>query len=384
MKNCFYVPRILVPGKERTNWSAIACDRYKNERSYWENETASRGADPSALNLILPEARLGENDEEEFARMREEAYAALENDYLEKLVRGWVLTERKTSSYLRRGIVGAIDLESFSYGGGDGLARSLQGADEELIRVYLKERESVPIEMPHIMFVYDDPKDKTMSSLLKEDLETLYEYKIAGGSLKGYFLPDELAEECAESLLSRAQNFYAVEGVAAAEAAKLHWQNVKARITKGEMGRHPARFLLAEFLNLSDDAVEIQSVHRLLKETESEAFLDFFPKKFKCERKGNVVCPKIPFSKENIEAVDEAIAQFLKADGGKVVCIHGEKRLEKFAKEEGSAGVLMPCPKKENLLKEVRDGGLYPANSLCVGGAEGARYYVEAREISYD
>lgn len=384
MKNCFYIPRILVPGRERKNWSVIACDRFKNERSYWESETASRGADPSALNLILPEARLGENDEEEFARIREEAYAALENDYLEKLVRGWVLTERKISSHTRRGIVGAIDLENFSYGGGDGQVRSLQGAGEELIRTYLKERESVPIEMPHIMILYDDPRDKTVNYLLKEDLEELYDYKIKGGRVKGYFLPELVAEDTVEILLSRTQTFFVAEGVAAAEAAKLHWQKVKAGLTKGEMGRHPARFMLAEFINLSDDAVDIQPVHRLVKESESEAFLDFFAKKFKCERKESCLTLKLPFNKENIAKADAAIAEFLKADGGRVEYIHGEDRLKKFAREEGSAGVIMPRPKKENLLKEVKDGGLYPANSLSVGGADGARYYVEAREIGYD
>ena len=175
-----------------------------------------------------------------------------------------------------------------------------------------------------------------------------------------------------------------MEGVASSAAAKLHWQKVKAGLTKGEMGRHPARFMLAEFLNLSDNAVEIQPVHRLVKETESEAFLDFFTKKFKCERQGSVVIPKISFSGESIRQVDSAIEEFLKADGGRVGYIHGEDRLKKFATSEGCAGVIMPSPKKETLFKEVKGGGLYPAYSLSVGGADGARYYVEAREISYD
>ena len=384
MKNCFYIPRILVPGKERTNWSVIACDRYRNERSYWESENAARGADPSALDLILPEFRLGENDDEEFARIREEMYAALENDYLEKLLRGWVLTERKTASYTRRGIVGAIDLECYSYGGGEGQVRSLQAADEELVRAYLKQRENAPVEMPHIMILYDDPKDKAVGALKKEDPEKLYDYKIKNGSLKGYFLSEKIAEETAERILSRTQNFFVIEGVAAAEAAKVFWQKVKAGITKGEMGRHPARFLLAEFINLSDEAVDIQPVHRLVRETEKEAFLDFISKKFKCEKSGSLLVPKIAFSKENILAVDEAVAQFLKADGGRLCYVHGEDRLKKFAEEEGSAGICMPSPKKESLSKEVGEGGSFPANSLCVGGADGARYYVEAREISYD
>ncbi len=382
MKNCFFVPRLLVPSRERKKWSVIACDRYRNERSYWTAEAESHTDGMSALDLVIPEALLGE--EGEIDRMREAMYRALEEDWLEKLARGWVLIERKFLSGVRRGIVAAIDLECYSYGGGDNQVRSLQEAPEELVRLYLSQRESSPLEMPHIMAVYSDPRDKAVNALLKEDLEKLYEYKIKGGFLKGSFIPEYAAEETAETLLSRAQNFYIVEGIAAAEAAKLHWQKVKAGLTKGEMGRHPARFLLAEFLNLNDDAVEIGPVHRLLKETEADAFCDYFSKKFKCEKKERVLCPKIPFTRESVREVDDAIAQFLKADGGTLAYIHGDARLKKFAADEDAAGVLMPSPKKETLFKDIKDGGAYPAYSLCIGGAEGARYYVEAREISYD
>ena len=384
MKNCFYIPRILVPTKERKQWSAVACDRYLNERSYWENASASRGPIPSALNLILPEAFLGEDDEEAISRIREEMFAALETDVLEKLLRGFIFVERKIGSRVRRGIVAAIDLECFSFEGGEGQVRSLQAAPEALIRTYLKQRERAPLEMPHIIALYDDSKNKTVAALQREELEELYDYPIEGGSIKGYFIPADLAELVEDSLLERTQRLLIIEGVAAAEAAKLHWQKVKAGLTKGEMGRHPARFMLLELMNLSDDAVDLQPVHRLVKETESEAFLDFFAKNFKCEKRGKTLIPKLPFSAESIAAVDRTIAQFLKADGGRVGYIYGEERLIKFAEAEGCAGVLMPKPKKDALLKEVKGGTLLPAYSVCIGGAEGARHYVEAREISYD
>ena len=384
MRSCFYIPRFLVPVKERTQWSAVACDRYVNERSYWEQQASLRGPIPSALNLILPEAILKNGDDEELERIREEMYAALEGGMLEKLLRGWVLVERKIGSRVRRGIVAAIDLEAFAFGGGEGQVRSLQSAPEELIRAYLKQREGAPLEMSHAVALYDDSKNKTMNALLKEDLEELYDYPTDTGSVKGYFIPNELAEALEDSLLARAESFFMLEGVAASEAAKLHWKKVKASLSKGEMSRHPARFMLVELMNASDDAVELQAVHRLVKETERDAFLDYFAKQFKCERAGSVLTPKLAFSGENIRQVDAAIERFLKADGGRVAYIHGEERLKKFALESDCAGVLMPKPKKDALLKELKGGALLPAYSVCLGGAEGARYYVETREISYD
>ena len=384
MKNFFFVPRMLVPAKERQNWSVIACDRYQNERSYWENQASARGAIPSALNLIFPEVYRGEDDEERYARIREEAYTALENDYLEKLARGFILLERTSAGEVRRGIVAAIDLECFAEGGSEGQVRCSKRAQKSAIEHYLKLREKSPVEMPHVVIAYTDPKNRTLNALFKGDLEETYRYKIDGVELTGYFLPEEDAEEVSRELLLRSEGFFVVEGVAAAEAAKLHWKKVKEGLTKGEMGRHPARFMLAEFNNLCDDAVSVRPVHRLIKETDAEAFCDYFAKQFRCERRDGLLVPNVPFSAESVEKIDEAIARFIKADGGKCVCIHDEERLKKFAISSDAVGVLMPCPKKSQLIKELNAGATYPENSFCIGGEKGARYYVEAREISYD
>ncbi len=384
MKNCLYIPRVLVPGKERKNWSVIACDRYRNERSYWDNEVSSRGAVPSALNLILPEVCFGEDDEERIARIREETYAALEYDFLEKLARGFVLCERKSAQRTRRGIVAAIDLECYGLEGEDKQVRSVQRADGSAVKTYLALRKSSPLEMPHIIVLYSDPKDKTVGLILKEDNEEIYNYKIKGGEVRGYFLDELLSEEVSHRLQMHTETFFVAEGAACAEAAKRHWQEVKKGLTKGEMGRHPARFMLAEFVNVSDDAVELLPVHRLVRETDAEAFADYFLKEVGGKRKGRMIEPQLTFNAGNVEKIDGAIARFLKADGGKRVFIHDEEKLKKFAEDPNAFGVLLPRFKKAELLKQLEEGALFPEFSFSVGGEEGARYYIEAREISYD
>ena len=114
MKNCLRIPRILLPREGFEKWAVIACDQFTSDREYWKRVERSVADAPSTLNFILPEAFLGEEDEERIAAIRENMYAALENDALSKLTRGFVFTERTTRTGTRRGIVAAIDLEAYS------------------------------------------------------------------------------------------------------------------------------------------------------------------------------------------------------------------------------------------------------------------------------
>ena len=55
---------ILLPdGVSMEDWSVIACDQFSSEREYWDNARIRIGESPSTLNMIIPEAYLGEIDE---------------------------------------------------------------------------------------------------------------------------------------------------------------------------------------------------------------------------------------------------------------------------------------------------------------------------------
>ena len=55
---------ILLPAEKPEKWAVIACDQYTSEPEYWENVRKTAGDDPSAFNIIFPEAFLGENNAE--------------------------------------------------------------------------------------------------------------------------------------------------------------------------------------------------------------------------------------------------------------------------------------------------------------------------------
>ena len=78
MKNCFRVPRVLLPQKGFRKWAVIACDQFTSDRGYWERVAREVGDAPSAFHMILPEVYLGENDEERIETIHESVRSALE------------------------------------------------------------------------------------------------------------------------------------------------------------------------------------------------------------------------------------------------------------------------------------------------------------------
>ena len=120
----------LPASKWLANWPVVACDQYSAQPEYWEAVAQRVGNDPSALHLILPEAYLGQPDEEERIQ---QIYAAmqqyLEDGILNLYPHSYIYVERTLDSgIVRRGLIGKIDLECYEY----------TDVSEALIRLYRK------------------------------------------------------------------------------------------------------------------------------------------------------------------------------------------------------------------------------------------------------
>ena len=114
-KTDILLPRYASDSDEWVTWSVIACDQHTSEPSYWdETKRIVKGA-PSTLDLVLPEAYLGNGAE---AKQKENIKRAPEkfgDSFLKKYEGSLVYVERTLSSgMIRRGLVGAISLIDFT------------------------------------------------------------------------------------------------------------------------------------------------------------------------------------------------------------------------------------------------------------------------------
>ena len=386
MKNCFRVPRVLLPAKGFRKWAVIACDQFTSDRGYWERVAREVGDAPSAFHMILPEVYLGEDDEERIENIHESMRFALEEGWMHKAARGLVLVERTTKAGVRKGLLACIDLEEYSYEEG---ASSLIRATEEVVPSRLPPRVAVRrgalVEFPHAIVFYRDKKDKLMRALEKEDLEKLYDFDLMehGGHLTGWFLPEDISIDALHMLSGLASPCFAVaDGNHSVAAAKAYWEEVKATIPDNERRNHPARFTLVEMVNVFDEAIAFHPIHRLVKETDAEAFCSYFAGKVPCTRQGRTLYPKIASAPECVSRTDEAIAEYLKHNEGKVDYVHGDE----FLKDPGEdcAAIAMPELDREEIFTTLKKGKRFPRKTFSIGEAEDKRYYLEGREISYD
>ena len=87
---------ILLPrvGTDMTKWAVVACDQFTSQPEYWQAVEETVGNAPSTLRLILPEARLGEDAEDDIT-----AYFTMKGERVrsksEKIIADELIPERQ-------------------------------------------------------------------------------------------------------------------------------------------------------------------------------------------------------------------------------------------------------------------------------------------------
>lgn len=100
-----------------SRWAVVACDQYTSQPDYWERVAAYVGDAPSSLHLILPESKLeGEGVSQEIERIHQTMEGYLEEKRFGELPDAFLYLERRLANgALRRGLLGKVDLEEYSY-----------------------------------------------------------------------------------------------------------------------------------------------------------------------------------------------------------------------------------------------------------------------------
>lgn len=416
--SAYFLPAdILLPNFEKVNgtaWSVVACDQYTSEPEYWQEVEAKVGEDPSTLRLILPEVWLDETE----ARVPH-IHANMEQYIKDVLVRHpnrMIYLERTQSNGLvRRGLVGVIDLEHYDYNKGSrSLIRATEGTVLERIPPRLAVRRNAMLELPHVMLLIDDP-ERTVIEPLAARADTLapaYAFPLMqkGGAVVGRFVdsvgigrvtaalnkliaPERISARYGEGV---APLLFAVgDGNHSLATAKAAYEEIKAQHGDSAL-YHPARYALAEVVNLHDEALHFEPIYRVMFNVDPDDVLAQL-EQYSFELNGNAAPQKARFLSATRRGtihfgtpceqlvvgtlqtfIDRYLADHPEAS---VDYIHGTKSVEALATRENAVGFLFSGMEKDQLFGAVMHDGALPRKTFSMGAAADKRFYIECRKI---
>ena len=406
--------RILLPapGVSRETWACIACDQYTSEPEYWKKAFDFVKDAPSALRLILPEVWLKESEQR-----IPEIHAAMARYLREGLLvpavdPGFVLCERTVPSGSRLGLVCAVDLEQYSFEKGSlPLVRPTEQTIASRLPPRLVIRRGAPVELTHIMILIDDPERTVLEPLQarKASLRPLYDFELmmGGGRLKGWAVDREEDLRHVDASLNRLLDSLGADPLLLAvgdgnhslATAKACWNELRENLSPRERENHPARFALCEIVNIHDEALLFEPIHRVVTGTGAAELLSdwqsyaeargmtlsaaqghrFTVVSAEGDREVTVGNPEGAIPCETVQKfLDDFLARHPEAE---IDYIHGEQSLRSLAKAPGAVGFLLPEIDKRSFFSDVKKLGVLPRKTFSMGEADEKRFYMEAKEI---
>ena len=397
-----------------TKWSVIACDQHTSEPEYWEDARKISNGSPTTLELILPEVYLSETAN----RVPEinNTMTKYISDVLVEHKGSMIYVERMQSDgAVRRGLVGMIDLEDYDYNkGATSLVRATEGTVLERIPPRVAVRRDAAIELPHVMVLIDDPKKTVIEPEITacKDYEKAYDFELmlGGGHIKGWFVNDEGKKRIDEALIKLATPevmkekyggdyaplpFAVGDGNHSLASAKAAYEEVKAKLGDEALS-HPARYALAEIVNLHDDALKFEPIYRVMfgvSPVSVLAALNEYAENLDGEEKpqrveyihaggeGSLVF-KRPAQQLTVGTLQNFIDEYISAHPeASVDYIHDVDATEALARQEGAIGFIFDGMEKNQLFKTVICDGALPRKTFSMGHSADKRYYLECRKI---
>lgn len=437
------LPMLLLPraGVDLTKWAVVACDQYTSQPDYWARVEALVGEAPSALRLILPEVYLGAPDEaQRIAAIHETMRRYLAEGVLAPHAPGMVLVERETArGRTRRGLMVALDLEHYDFSpGAKTLIRPTEGTILERLPPRVRVREHAPLELPHVMVLIDDPECSVIDPLFSEPLEPLYDVPLMldSGRVRGWRLDHPLLMQWVIERLTGLANpaifndrygvtdepvlLYAMgDGNHSFATAKTLWENLK-RIAPDPVAimNHPARHALVELVNLHDEGLEFEAIHRVAFNINPDHLLgaltafctaqnsvlkvidhpswaaarqawqameqrsDGHAIAFTSGHHHGVLIIEQPRLTLPVASLQAFLDQYLENQpDARIDYIHGEDILERLGAQPGNIGFYLPALAKEDFFRTVIRDGALPRKTFSMGEADEKRFYLECRRI---
>ncbi len=425
------IPEILLPKDKSvmSSWPVIACDQYTQDRAYWENVESLAKDKPSTVHITLPEVYL--NDADKPARIKNIRSAM--NEYLEKnifaeAVKSMIYLERTTAyGRTRKGLVTAIDLETYEWKPfSKALIRATEATIVDRIPPRMEIRKGAPLETPHIMLLVNDPSSSLIEALGKtihaEKREPLYdtELMMKAGHIKGWQTGSEADLALIEKSLAHIAKkntekdgsvfmFAVGDGNHSLATAKAVWDEYKKEHGVSE---HRARYALIEIVNIYDEGLTFEPIHRVLFGTKPADLLNYCVKElggrvlvckdeeeleekvekskaffgFVYEEYGKTVysCLETAITELAVSRLQPVLDKFLetnKTGKTEIDYIHGSEEVFRLGGKNGAVSILLPPIAKNSFFGTIGSSGPLPRKSFSMGEASEKRFYMECRRL---
>jgi uncharacterized protein (DUF1015 family) len=190
--------------------------------------------------------------------------------------------------------------------------------------------------------------------------------------------------------------------------AKAIWDMIKHEAPEN----HPARYALVEIVNIHDEGIVFEPIHRLLKGIKEDWFLsikNYFNDKLDVQKitdfktltsevsnnqtkdqvfgtfdKSNfwLVRIKEPNHTLTVGSIQNCIDDLiLNNQINDVDYIHGDNTILELGLKSGNAGIYLSAMRKDSLFRSVIKDGALPRKTFSMGEAHQKRFYLECRKI---
>ena len=391
MKDILNFKSVLLPRKDIDlyKWAVIACDQFTSSPKYWkEVEEITRGA-YSTGHLTFPEIYLSADNTARIKAVNAAMLAYLKDGIFIENKNCAVLTRRETKYNKQRlGLVLSVDLEKYSYIQSDkALIRASESTILSRIPPRVEIRKNAPVELPHIMLLIDDSKRSVIEPLYEKlgSGAPLYDFglNMDGGHLTGWKTSDIAFIEDGLNMLLKTDTlvkkygsidrllFAVGDGNHSLATAKAVWDNLKQTLTEAQKKTHPGRYALVEVVNIYDEGLKFEPIHRVVFGIDKAKFKKNLP-------------PVTADAVDSVSRIQSYIDAYLAENGGEVDYIHGADEVANAVKDNekrGSLGIILPRMKKDEFFNYIVNKGTLPRKTFSMGEGIEKRYYLEARKI---
>lgn len=401
-------PKVLLPKSvDMTKWAVVACDQFTSQPKYWEAVQELVGDSPSTLKVVLPEIHLSSNNiKAQVAAINNTMKDYLSQDMFNE-INSFILVKRTLSGgAIRLGLMLEVDLEAYEYTPNNtALVKATERTVLERLPARIEVRSDACLELPHIMLLCDDRYNSIIEPLYadSDNMTVLYDFDLNmnGGRITGYKVENTSAViDSINALLDdklimdryRTENkilFCVGDGNHSLATAKECWNNIKKSLTIQEQLTHPARFCLCELVNLHDESLAFEPIHRIIKGADVAFIVEMTlaldgDGRMKVEYNGVEYILNIPVNPSDaIKDIQDFIDKYLAENEGLTQdYIHGDNYLKEVAAQCNGVAIFMPTISKDSLFDYCIRRGVLPRKSFSMGVAEDKRYYLEARKIN--